>query len=201
MKGISKMQNYLLYTLAGLIVSALGVYAFVRMNKNATAKSKARQGGKPVPEPTPIQAPAKPEKPSWPFENNIDLFKNEVSKLWQLSTGLSQSISEARLNFNNITSSIRFHGNDEQKKWWAEFTQDRDNWDISNYVAKSEFLLKELQSRGISFDTDQEIEWDERADFLYNSIDKVENGDKCQILTPAVLYNGRPFEMGIVKLI
>lgn len=201
MKGISKMQNYLLYALAGLIVSALGVYAFVRMNKNATAKSKTRQGLKPVPEPTPIRESAKTEKPFWPFEDNIDLFKNEVGTLWQLSTGLSESISKARLNFNNISSSIRFHGNDEQKKWWADFTQDRDNWDISNYVAKSEFLLKELQSRGISFDTEQELEWDERADFLYISIDKVENGDKCQILIPAVLYNGRPFEKGIVKLI
>lgn len=136
---------------------------------------------------------------SWPFNEDISLFKNEVGGLWLLANQKSKSLSRARLNFKNISTALERKGTSDQQKWWNNFIVDMYEWTMQTYQIKSAKLLRLLQFSGLSFEKETEVTWDSHLDFFYYSMEELNMGQKCKIIIPLSLYNDVPFEKGLVK--
>lgn len=102
--------------------------------------------------------------------------------------------------FKTLEQIISVHGSDKLKSWLSDFTKDREQWTTAEYKAKATKLLDLLRQCGISSSNETEITWASDSSEKYRKFSKIEIGQKCVVLAPYWIYQGKVFELGLVKV-
>lgn len=123
---------------------------------------------------------------------------SSIIGLWQISNN-EDDINIAEQLFDNLELIFNSFESDELKMQWNAFVKDRNKWDEGLYKEKSASMLELLKGIGIVIPRQEYVIWDEQTKKKYRRYGKIEEGNKCIVLSPYILYNGQIIEQGLVK--
>lgn len=182
------------------IIAGLAIFTLTRKKQVRVKEEKRRGEGKNSPDP-------QPQKTKQPLPLNAKLFAPYIKKfgssigaLWQV-TNVGNDGDIGTHIFNNLDLIINSIDSPELKKEWEAFVNDRSSWDDGLYKDKASGLLDVFISNGVEISNERHIVWDDKSHLRYRKFFKVENGDKCEVLSPYALYEGLVIDQGLVKKI
>lgn len=125
-------------------------------------------------------------------------FASSIGSLWQIAN-FGDEYGIAKLTFDNLDISVNAIGSPELKKEWESFVKDRSDWDESLYMDKASILISLFKSIGVEIIEDSPIVWTQKSHFRYRSLANIENGTKCKVLSPCVIYGSSIIDQGLVE--
>lgn len=130
----------------------------------------------------------------------LDAFRGQLSGIWLFANDDDlKLLLRARKNYEYISSFLKYNGTDEQVNWWSNFCKDIDSWEMPQFTKKSKQLIKIMEAQGFVIGNIPIINWNDKSEIEYNCFDEVNDGQKCKIISPVILYLDEVFEKGIVK--
>lgn len=106
---------------------------------------------------------------------------------------------ETQVTFENLSLTIDAHGSEVLKNWFSDFAKDRKTWDKALCQEKAGKMFHILKACGIQNSTAKQLQWNEMTEEHYRKLDKIENGEECEVLAPCWIYDHKVFEKGLVR--
>lgn len=128
----------------------------------------------------------------------IGYFKGQCNS-FRIVAEKPDRIQKCEKVFEYADKVFEFHADDVLKNWWKNFSDDRNQWNVTIYSKKAEQLLYLLRSSGVVPSTEKQIVWDADASERYIPYDDVEDGDLCNVIQPCWTYRNELFEQGLVS--
>lgn len=128
----------------------------------------------------------------------IKYFKGQCNS-FRLVAVKPRSMENCEKVFRYADKVFEFHAEDDLKKWWNDFADDRNHWDLTIYRRKAEELLSLLQDYGVTPSTEKTVRWNDDTPKYYIPFEDIGNGDVCNVIQPYWMYDDDIFEQGLVS--
>lgn len=125
---------------------------------------------------------------------------SSVGALYHISE-YGDTAQTAKHIFDNLELIFNYSDREDLKSQWAIFAAGREDWLEHVYKSKSACLLSLIKKSGVEIPEQDIFEWDDASSCKYRKFGNIENGDKCTVISPYVMYNGLILCDGMAKKI
>ncbi len=196
---MDKIENLTYWITAIVALGFIGYSCFCYIKKRQTREREQalnRNSRLPEVEPAASQQIREEDTPS--LTPIISYFKGQCNS-FKIVAEKPRNIENCEKVFEYADKVINFHADKTLKKWWNNFTNDRNQWDLALYSKKAKQVLDLLREAGVIRATEQIIKWDDNASKHYMPFDDIKNGDTGIVIHPCWIYQNDIFEQGLVS--
>ncbi len=134
------------------------------------------------------------------LKDHMKKISSSIGMLWQISR-YGDDNNLGSILFDNLNRAVAASDSPELKKQWEAFAGNRSQWSAALYKDKSSELLDMLKQAGVAIGDISDLIWEARIAGDYRKFGAIQDGDRCKVLVPCIIYEDVVIEQGLVQKI